>query len=155
MNNGAPPVSRGPLPPAYFLIAILLIAVLHFFVPIVQFVTSPWRVAGSVPIVVGVGLNVWTDRLFNRAGTAVRPFEPSTTLLVEGPFRFSRNPMYLGMTLILAGIATSLGSVSPWLVVVLFIWQITERFIVPEERKLERTFGHQYQAYRAKVPRWL
>lgn len=155
MNNGASPVPRGPLPPAYFLGAILLMAGLHCFLPTAQLIASPWRFAGTVLIVAGVGLNVWTDLLFKRAGTAVKPFEPSSALVLEGPFRFSRNPMYLGMVLILAGIATGLGSFSPWLVVALFAWQITKRFIVPEERKLEGAFGYPYQAYRAKVRRWL
>jgi protein-S-isoprenylcysteine O-methyltransferase Ste14 len=63
--------------------------------------------------------------------------------------------MYLGMTLILVGIALALGSLTPWLVIPVFIWQITVRFIAAEERKLEATFGNSYLEYKRRVRRWL
>jgi protein-S-isoprenylcysteine O-methyltransferase Ste14 len=85
----------------------------------------------------------------------VKPFEPSTSLVMAGPFAFSRNPMYLGMALVLAGIATALGSTTPWIVTPLFMWQVTRCFIVPEEHKLQATFGSRYLEYKAKVRRWL
>lgn len=150
--NAAP---RGLLPPALLLIAILLMFGLHFVVPWMQLFTVLSRLFGAVPVALGILLNVWADHLFKRAGTAVKPFEPSIALVLAGPFRFSRNPMYFGMALVLAGIAIGLGSVTPWLVIPLFIWLVTERFIVPEERKLEASFGQQYHEYKAKVRRWV
>jgi protein-S-isoprenylcysteine O-methyltransferase Ste14 len=63
--------------------------------------------------------------------------------------------MYIGMVLVLAGIAIGLGSATPWLVVPLFAWLVTQRFIIPEERKLDATFGQQYYEYKAKVRRWV
>jgi len=100
-------------------------------------------------------VNLWADRLLKQKGTSVKPFEPTSVLIVDGPFRFSRNPMYLGMVLILAGIALALGTLSPWLVVPVFMWQIMRRFIVAEEAKLAAAFGNRYIEYRRKVRRWL
>lgn len=150
--NAAP---RGLLPPALLLISILLMIGVHFVFPWVQLFRVPWRLFGAVPVAFGMLLDIWADQLFKRAGTAVRPFEPSIALVLAGPFRFSRNPMYFGMVLVLAGIAIGLGSATPWLVVPLFVWLVTERFIVPEERMLEATFGQQYYEYKAKVRRWV
>src|SRR3974377_1105154 len=131
--NAAP---RELLPPALLLIAILLMIGLHFVFPWVRLFTVPWRLFGAVPVALGILLNMWADQLFKRAGTAVKPFEPSIALVLAGPFQFSRNLMYVGIVLVLAGIAIGLGSATPWLVVPLFAWLVTERLIVPEERKL-------------------
>ena len=155
MNGEKLPALSGPLPPGLLLLAILLMLVLHLFVPVMQLITFPARLIGAIAVVAGGGLNIWADRSFKRAGTAVRPTEPSTTLVLSGPFLVTRNPMYLGMALVLVGIAIGLGSATPWLVVVLFVWQITARFIVPEECKLKASFGEQFLRYKIKVRRWL
>lgn len=149
------PQSRGPLPPAILLAAIALMFALHFFLPIASFLPAPLRMLGGALIVIGAVLNVWADRLFSKADTAVKPFEPSTSLVLQGPFALTRNPMYLGMLLILVGIAVAFGSVTPWLVVPFFAWHIRQRFIVPEEHKLEAIFGARYIEYKGKVRRWL
>lgn len=137
------------------LVAILLMTGLHFVLPWVQLLMTPWRLFGAVPLGFGILLNIWADQLFKRAGTAVKPFEPSIALIIAGPFHFSRNPMYLGMALVLVGIAIGLGSATPWFVVPLFVWLVTARYIVSEERKLEATFGQQYYEYKDKVRRWV
>lgn len=129
---------------------------LHFVIPLVQLISSSWRlVGGTTVLVVGVALNLWADSHFKRAGTTVKPFEVTTALIETGPFAVSRHPMYLGMVLILAGIALALGTLSPWLVIPIFVWQISVRFIAVEERKLEAAFGVRYLEYKAKVRRWL
>jgi protein-S-isoprenylcysteine O-methyltransferase Ste14 len=127
----------------------------HLVLPVAQLAVFPRRAGGVAVVVVGLALNVWADGLFTRARTPVNPFEPTSSLVVAGPFAFSRNPMYLGMVLVLAGIAAALGSATPWLVIPMFIWEITRHFIVPEERKLEAAFGSRYLEYRVNVPRWL
>ena len=63
--------------------------------------------------------------------------------------------MYLGMAFVLVGIAIALGSATPLLVIPLFVWQAMNRFIIPEERKLESTFGWTYTEYKSRVRRWL
>lgn len=147
---------RGPLPPVFLFAAIALMVLLHLFVPGTQLVSSPWRfVPGALFLVLGLWLNVWADKLFKQAGTSVKPFEPTTVLITRGPFAFSRHPMYLGMTFVLVGIVVALGSATPLLVVPLFVWQAINRFIIPEERKLENTFGWTYTEYKSRVRRWL
>jgi hypothetical protein len=75
--------------------------------------------------------------LFRRAGTNIRPFMPSTALVVAGPYKLTRNPMYLGMAGVLLGAAVLMGSLTPFVVIPAFMALISERFIVPEEAKLE------------------
>ncbi len=94
---------------------------------------------------------------FRQARTTVNPMDPSkaTQLVTGGVFRISRNPMYLGLVLLLIGWGMWLHSASPWLMVVLFVVAMTHVQIIPEERALERLFGTPYIAYRGKVRRWI
>ena len=85
----------------------------------------------------------------------MRPFEPSTALVEDGPFRFSRNPMHLGMVLVLAGAFILLGSLSPLFVLPAFVWLLHTRFVVREEAHMERHFGDCYLDYKRRVRRWL
>lgn len=130
-------------------------AVLHVGFPIAQPIGEPYRYAGAVLIALAAALGFWGVVLFRRARTGVVPFSEATVLVTAGPYRFSRNPMYLGMAGILLGTAIWLGSLTPWLVLPAFMRIITERFIVPEEAMLERVFGSRYLEYRGSVRRWL
>lgn len=139
----------------FFLAAILLMVALHYLVPLQRWLEWPWRLAGLVPTVAGLASAVLGERRFRRHGTPVRPFEPTTALVTDGVFRYSRNPMYLGLVLVLAGLALLLGTLSPLFVLPLFVWLITTRFVRREEALLEERFGQRYADYRAKVRRWL
>ena len=79
----------------------------------------------------------------------------ASQLVTAGVFRVSRNPMYLGMTLLLIGLALWLGSASPWLIPPLFVIIITVAQIIPEEHALGQVFGEPYAAYRRRVRRWV
>ena len=94
---------------------------------------------------------------FRRAQTTINPLKPhlASSLVVHGMYRVSRNPMYLGLTLVLTAWALCLGSLSPWIVVALFPVIITVLQIIPEERVLEKLFGEAYLDYRRKVARWI
>ena len=83
------------------------------------------------------------------------PFERSTALVTTGLYRITRNPMYLGMLLILAGVALLSGSASTLLPIPVFAWAIQRNFIIGEERFLEQIFGAQYLDYKRQVRRWL
>jgi len=133
----------------------LAMAVLHFGFPIAQLIREPYRYAGAVLIALAVALGFWAVALFRRARTGVVPFSDATTLVTSGPYRFTRNPMYLAMAGILVGTAVWLGSVTPWLVLPAFMGIIAERFIAPEEAMLGRIFGERYARYCAAVRRWL
>ena len=76
-------------------------------------------------------------------------------LVTEGLYRYTRNPMYVGLLVILTGFAILLGGVTPFLLLPLFYWLITSYQIKPEERVLEQKFGQQYLDYKKRVKRWL
>jgi protein-S-isoprenylcysteine O-methyltransferase Ste14 len=116
---------------------------------------APWRwIAGALCLGVS-GLLVAAILAFRRARTRPEPWKPTTALVVDGPYRFTRNPMYLGFTLIYAGVALLANSGWPFglLPGVLVVMQL---FVIRrEERYLERKFGDAYRAYCATVRRWL
>ena len=153
--NPAGPNSRILVPPVYFLVALVLMVFFHRVVPWAHILEAPYRYAGLVLAGLALGLIAWAAALFRRAGTNIRPFMPSTALVVAGPYKYTRNPMYLGMAGILLGAAVLMGSLSPFIVIPAFMALITERFIVPEEAKLEAAFGSEYLDYKARVRRWL
>jgi protein-S-isoprenylcysteine O-methyltransferase Ste14 len=143
------------LPPVYFLAAIILMVLLHWLVPIARWDLPVGRAAGAVLIVAGLGLTIYSARLFRRHGTAIKPFEQSRALVAEGPYRFTRNPMYVGLIVVLTGLALVLQSVAPLVVPPLFVGVLTAGFVLHEERMLEERFGDAYLRYRKNVRRWL
>jgi protein-S-isoprenylcysteine O-methyltransferase Ste14 len=143
------------LPPTYLLLAIVTMAALHVVAPWRHLVAFPWTLLGLVPIGVGVALNLIADGQLKKHGTTVKPFEESSSLVTTGAYRICRHPMYLGFALILGGLATVLGSVTPFVVVPEFIALVETTFIGAEEKMLEATFGDAWRAYKAKVGRWI
>ena len=113
----------------------------------------PW--AGTAVLVLGFALMIWAWKLFKLRGTAVCPFDPSTRLIREGPYRFTRNPMYVGMTLILFGIALAGGTPVLFLAPAAFFLTVRAQFIPYEEKKMEETFGADYNEYKRRVRRWI
>jgi protein-S-isoprenylcysteine O-methyltransferase Ste14 len=115
-----------------------------------------WR-RGAALVLIALGLIVegWAAGLFRRARTAVEPWKPSTALVTTGIYALSRNPIYVGFTIVYAGLAIGLDSplaaamILPCLIVV-------DRFVIArEEVYLERKFGAAYGAYKGRVRRWL
>ncbi len=146
---------KRPLPPTYFLGAIILAVAVHFILPVQQLLHFPRRLIGLLPLLLGILLNLLADQAFKKHDTTVKPFEESTALVTSGVFSFTRNPMYLGMTLILFGVAAMLGSATAFLVVLLLAALLDRVFIIPEEEMLDETFGEQFRQYRGRVRRWL
>jgi len=142
-------------PPVYLLLAVILMIALDRLLPLRRVVPSGVRPIGVALLVLGLVLNVWAAGLFARAGTAIKPLQPSTALVTHGPFRMSRNPMYLGMAVMLVGVAMLLGSLTPFVVVPAFVLLIERRFIRREEAMLDGTFGAAYAEYKRRVRRWI
>lgn len=155
MGGSAVTEQRKIVPPVYMLFALLAMAGLHYAMPLVQVVEAPLSYLGLVPLLVGITIAATAARMFDRAGTPIRPFERSTTLVTVGPYRYTRNPMYVGLTLILVGVWLLLGSVSAALPIAIFVWIIQSRFIRGEERFLDEIFGEQYRGYKSRVRRWI
>lgn len=143
------------LPPTYVLIALILMLGLHFLFPGIRLITLPWNLIGFLPLVAGVALNLIADGAFKKAGTTVKPFQESTTLLTDGVFKISRHPMYLGFALILMGVAVLLRSLTPWVMIPIFIVLMEVVFIWVEEQMLEEKFGSAWLEYKKKVRRWI
>lgn len=143
------------LPPVYVLITLLVMVGLDFFLPVARIVARPYSYAGAVLIALGVAMNVWASGYFNKVKTPVKPFEQSTRLVTVGLYRYTRNPMYLGLLLILAGIAVLLGNLTPFLVIGVLAWLLQLEFIRVEEAALEATFGEDYAEYKKQVRRWI
>jgi protein-S-isoprenylcysteine O-methyltransferase Ste14 len=100
-------------------------------------------------------IGLWAIIAFRRAGTRPEPWKPVTAFVTSGPYRFTRNPMYVGFTLIYLGVAAMVNTAWPlWFLPAIFL---TMHFGVVrrEEAYLERRFGDDYRAYRDRVRRWL
>lgn len=146
--------SRRIIPPVWFAFALAAMVALHRFAPLGRFIELPLAWAGLAPLIGGLLMAANAAGAFRRAGTPVLPFTPSTALVTDGFYRWTRNPMYLGLALMLAGVAVLLGSWSTLLPIAVFAAIIQGNFILGEERFLEEIFGERYLAYKRSVRRW-
>jgi len=142
------------MPPTYLLLAIVLMVGLHFLCPVARWMPTPSNAFGVLPISFGLAVNLWADRRFKQTATTVKPGERSRSLVTTGPFRFSRHPMYVGMIVLVLGVAVVLGTVTPLGVIAPFAW-VMHAFARFEERSLEGTFGEEYRRYAGRTRRWL
>ena len=115
----------------------------------------PWRGVGAVAVLGGLVLTLWTLRLFDDADTTHHPYGRPAAFIRSGPYRFSRNPMYLGVTIFVLGVGVLVGTPALMFCWLAFAWIIHVRFIPREERALEKQFGGEYEEYRSQVRRWL
>lgn len=148
-------MTRRLLPPIWALLALAAMLALHFAAPLAPGLAWPLNLLGLLPLAAGAGLNLYGSRLFSRVGTTIKPFQPAASLVTRGPYRFTRNPMYLGGLLLLLGAAMLLGSVGPFLVVPVFFLLLDRVFVRAEEGMLQGRFGEVYDDYRRRVPRWI
>jgi protein-S-isoprenylcysteine O-methyltransferase Ste14 len=146
-------------PPAVPLLVIALGVVLERVWPLGIGASIPARarfVAGGA-IVLGaiLGLGLWSVVIFRTSGQDENPWKPTPQLVERGPFRVSRNPMYLQMVLVCLGAAVALGNA--WIAFLAPVggWVLQRLAILPEEAYLERKFGAEYRSYKARVRRWL
>jgi protein-S-isoprenylcysteine O-methyltransferase Ste14 len=120
------------------------------------FLSPGWQlVAGPALFAFGLYLMIWAMWTLKRAGTGFNPTDPTTAIVTDGPFRFSRNPMYVTLLFFQAGVATSF-SLEWGLVLLPLVWLALDRLVVVrEEAYLDALFTQTYRAYRARVRRWL
>ncbi|HEY1433854.1 MAG TPA: isoprenylcysteine carboxylmethyltransferase family protein [Thermoanaerobaculia bacterium] len=115
----------------------------------------PVPIAGAVLVVLGLGVAVSGVLAFRRAGTSPNPTRPTRALTVAGPYRFTRNPMYLGLALASAGGAFAGNALWALLLVLAAAALMVPLVIAREERYLESKFGDEYRRYRSRVRRWI
>jgi protein-S-isoprenylcysteine O-methyltransferase Ste14 len=143
------------VPPVYFLLALGFEIMLDRWLPVADLVAAPWHWLGLLAVLPVAVLGGPAARAMARHGTTLHPFGEPTALVTSGPFRFTRNPLYLSLALLLGGAAVFLGSLTPFLVVPAFMVAITNAFIRREEAALAAAFGAGFEAYCRRVRRWL
>ena len=143
------------LPPLLYGIALGVGLVLHWVAPWALLASGARYWVGGAILILAVALAVWARAQMERAGTNVNPRLPTTTLVTTGPFRFSRNPLYLALTLLYIGLALLTNAL--WVLVLLLpVWLVMHYGVVlREERYLEAKFGEAYRLYRSRVRRYL
>ncbi|OBS09453.1 methyltransferase family protein [Acidihalobacter prosperus] len=144
-------------PPVYAFAAGLVMLGLRHYLPGPVVFPEPLAAWGWAGVAGGGLLTLWALAIFAGVHTTLNPYEPSkaSRFVTHGPFRFSRNPMYLGYLTMLLGWAVWLDRLAVFAVPPLFALFITLRQIVPEERALTSLFGEPYVRYRQQVNRWL
>jgi protein-S-isoprenylcysteine O-methyltransferase Ste14 len=143
-------------PPLAWALAVVAGFALHWLMPL-PFVPAavPARWLGAAVFVVALALAAWAITTIARAGSNVPTNMPTTSIVDTGPYRFTRNPIYLAMMLGHVGLAIAFDSL--WLLVTLVPFALIIRYgvVAREEAYLERKFGEAYRRYRARVRRWL
>ena len=142
-------------PPFIYLIAIVVGALLHYAFPVSVLPTALAQLLGAVLVVASFAIVLPAVMAMRRAGTHIRPDEPTMAIVTTGPFRFTRNPIYLSLTLLYSGAALLINALWPLLLLPVVLVVMTYGVIKREEAYLERKFGATYTTYKARVRRWL
>jgi len=143
------------VPDVYFFSLLILSILFHFTVPISKLLPYPYTLSGILLIICGFGLTLLTNSALLKQRTSNKPNEIPTVFITSGPFKLSRNPVYLGMTVILLGVEVLLGSLSPLIFPIIFVIIINSLIIPGEEDILKKKFGEKYLEYKKRVRRWL
>ncbi len=157
-NNDEDGAAVGFPPPIIPVLAILIGVALGAFLPVSGFVLpTPQRYWMGGMIAAGslVGLGLWPIFLFRDSGQNVTPRSTTPEIVVLGPYRFTRNPMYLMMVLLCIGLAVLLSNAWLGILTPVCAWTLYQFAIKPEEAYLEQKFGDSYRAYKLKVRCWI
>jgi protein-S-isoprenylcysteine O-methyltransferase Ste14 len=143
-------------PPLAWGLAVITGLALNWLVPL-PFLPAdlPAGSLGAMVFVLALALVAWAIVTITRAGSNVPTHLPTTTIVDRGPYRFTRNPIYLGMFLGLVGLAMAFDNL--WLLMMLLPFALAIRYgvVAREEAYLERKFGDVYRGYRSRVRRWM
>jgi protein-S-isoprenylcysteine O-methyltransferase Ste14 len=158
MTPAAPETSGVRFPPPLIYVGVLAAGFLlqwRWPIRILPERPSATHLVGAVLIVLGAATAASGVLTFRRAGTSPNPTRPSSALALSGPYRFTRNPMYLGLAIASAGVAVAGNAVWPLALLPVAILLVNRFVIAREERYLESRFGGAYTRYKESVRRWL
>jgi protein-S-isoprenylcysteine O-methyltransferase Ste14 len=156
MPNKLPDHSGVVVPPPFFYLVFFALGVgLQRYLPLPYLPASFGRPMAILLALLGLVLVAWSFTRFWSAGTSVVPVRPTTAFVVTGPYRFTRNPIYLGTLLLYVGLAFNFRLLWPLVLVPVLIPSVNVWVIRREEQYLERKFGDEYRRYRARVRRWV
>ncbi len=150
-GNSVPLSKRLDIPPLWLLATLLAQALIARTMPLVRFDLP----GGILLIGAGFALILWSASHFRKAQTPIHPRRKPTALITDGPFAFSRNPIYLGMAFIALGWGWWLGAISALMMVPLFMLLIQRRFIEGEELHVGKAMGAAWDDYTRRTRRWL
>ena len=142
------------LPPHVAIGSLVAVIILHYLFP-TPLIPKQYNYLGIVLFVAGLLILFWSFGLFKKKETPILPGRKPTALVIEGPYKFTRNPMYLGVATALLGVAIFLGDILAFLAPIIFFTFVSLRFIPREEKIMENLFGKNYLDYKKKVRRWL
>ncbi|HEY5218826.1 MAG TPA: isoprenylcysteine carboxylmethyltransferase family protein [Gemmatimonadaceae bacterium] len=142
-------------PPLIYLLVFLAGWAIQRVDPITLLPGGESRVAALVCVVAAVVVFGWAALSLRRHRTSIVPVRPTAALVIEGPYRITRNPLYLGLVLLYAGVAFWLDALWPLVLLPVLVFVIQLYAIRREERYLERRFGEEYRAYTRRVRRWI
>ncbi len=150
-NKDAPKVIM--LPPVLILLHIAAGIALNWAIP--MSFGHAWGWLGLVLLGLALGITGWSRKLFEKAGTNVPPNQPTLAIVKDGPYRYSRNPIYLGFLLGFAGLSFLANAPMMFLMIFPLFYVLKRHVIAPEEEYLSEKFGETYLQYKAQVRRWL
>lgn len=142
-------------PPIIALICIVINYLSTYLINPIKFPNI--EIIGGLILLLGVVTAVLATLLFKKDKTTVNPSDPekTTTLVTNGIFSITRNPMYLGLFLSISSTILFFGSWFGIIILMFFVWYINKFQIIPEEEAMEKLFGNKYSEYRQKVRRWI
>jgi protein-S-isoprenylcysteine O-methyltransferase Ste14 len=142
-------------PPLLFVLSVAFGALAYLVIPF-RLALAPWlRFSGVVLVPGAIAFALWGQRTMRAAGTNIRPDQPATAIVSDGPFAFTRNPLYLSLLAMFAGIGLAVASLTFLAVLVPFALVLHFGVVLREERYLDAKFGDAYRAYQARVRRWI
>ncbi len=141
------------LPPTLVLIHIAAGIALNWIFPVA--IWHSWGWLGLILLAAAFAVTKWSKDIFQKAGTNVAPNKPATAIVQNGPYQYSRNPMYVCMIVGFFGLALLAGGLMMLLVVIPLFVILDRKIIAPEETYLTEKFGEEYKNYKVKVRRWL
>lgn len=143
------------IPPLFLFISILVIIFLHIIFPVKIIIPSPYNYLGIILIISGLMIAKTVERHFSKIGTEIHTFKDPEKLVTDGFFQYSRNPVYLCFVIVLLGLNILLGSLTPFVVMVVFI-VVTNFWYIPfEEKKCRNNLYKNIKIIKKTVRRWI
>ena len=143
------------VPPILFLICVIDIILWTIFFPLDVEISTPWNYLGLPYIAFGFFMVQQTRRLFKKENTEIHTFKTPNRLITHGFFRYTRNPIYVGFSLVLFGIVLLTGQFLGLITWSLFVCLVNWWYIPHEEQQMQTQFGEAFTAYQNKVRRWI
>jgi len=140
------------IPPNYFYISLVITLIPIFIFKNLKIINFPYNLIGIIFLGLGIWIELWAYFLFKKADTP-EDFSKTTSFVEKGPYKFSRNPMYLGMLLILLGTSILVGNIISFISIIFFFIIIETIFIPYEEKEMSRFKA--YENYKKRVRKWI